>query len=107
MLATMSDWDDIKQRLLSFCRNASPHELQAYVTAKTLYIAVNGESDIRGGIGGYHMLESIKSMLPRIKNDEDRILAYLVVASLTTRSKFKSLCRLALELEGHNGDGAG
>ena len=103
----LSDWNDFKQRLLIFCRNASPHELQAYVTAKTLYIAVNGnvESDIRGGIVGYHMLESIKDMLPRIKNDEDRILAYLVVASLTTRSKFKSLCRLALELEDRNGGG--
>jgi len=101
------DWNDFKQRLLSFCRNASPHELQAYVTAKTLYIAVNGVSNLRGGIGGYHVLEDLKDMLPRIRNDEDRILAYLVVASLTTRSKFKSLCRLALELEGRYGGGTG
>jgi len=103
----MSDWNDFKQRLLIFCRNANPHELQAYVSAKALYIAVNGESDLRGGIVGYHMLEDLKDMLPRIKNDEDRILAYLVVASLTTRSKFKSLCRLALELERRYGDGTG
>ena len=95
----MSDWSDFKQRLLAFCRNASPHELQAYVSAKALYIAVNGESDLRGGIGGYHVLEDLKDMLPRIRNDEDRVLAYLVIASMTTRSKFKTLCRLALELE--------
>ena len=99
----MSDWSDFKRRLLSFCRNASPHELQAYVSAKTLYMVVNGEGDLRGGIGGYHMLEDLKDMLPRIRNDEDRVLAYLVIASMTTRSKFKTLCRLALELEGRYG----
>jgi len=102
-----SDWSDFKRRLLTFCRNASPHELQAYVTAKTLYIAVNGEGDLRGGIGGYHILEDLKDMLPRIRNDEDRVLAYLVIASMTTGSKFKTLCRLALELERQYGGSTG
>jgi len=106
-LTTVSDWSDFKQRLLSFCRNASQHELQVYVTPKTLYIAVNGETDLRGGIGGYHVLEDLKDMLPRIRDDEDRILAYLVIASLVTKSKFKSLCRLALELERRYGRGTG
>jgi len=103
----VSDWNNFKQRLLIFCRSASPRELGMYVTAKTLYIIINGEGDLRGGIGGYHMLEDLKDMLPRIRDDEDRILAYLVIASLTTRSKFKSLCRLALELERQYGGGTG
>jgi hypothetical protein len=102
-----TDWSDFKQRLLSFCRNASPHELNMRVTAKTLYIILNGGTDVRGGIASYHMLEDLKDMFLRIRSDEDRILASLVIASLTTGSRFKSLCSLVLELEGHNGDGAG
>jgi len=46
-------------------------------------------------------------MFLRIRSDEDRILASLVIASLTTGSRFKSLCSLVLELERRYGDGAG
>jgi len=77
-----------------------------YVTAKTLYIVVNGGTDVRGGIASYHMLEDLKDMFLRIRSDEDRILASLVIAALTTGSRFKSLCSLVLELEGRYGDGA-
>ncbi len=88
-----SNWDEFKQRLLIFCKNASSRELSMRVTAKTLYLVLNGGTDVRGGIASYHMLEDLKDMFLRIRSDEDRILAALVIASLTTGSKFKSLCR--------------
>jgi hypothetical protein len=101
-----SNWDEFKHRLLAFCKNASPRELGMYVTAKTLYFVVNGGADVRGGIASYHMLEDLKDMFLRIRSDEDKVLASLVIAALTTGSKFKSLCNLILELEGRYGDGA-
>jgi len=100
-------WNDFKQRLLVFCKNASSHELAMRVTAKTLYVVLNGGTDFRGGITSYHMLENLKDMFLRVRSDEDRILASLVIAALTTGSKFKSLCSLVLELERRYGDSTG
>ncbi|MCG2890530.1 MAG: hypothetical protein L7G97_07015 [Acidilobus sp.] len=102
-----SNWEEFKQRLLTFCKNASPRELSMRVTAKALYLVLNGGADVRGGIASYHMLEDLKDMFLRVRDDEDRILAALVIASLTTGSRFKSLCSLVLELERRYGDGAG
>jgi hypothetical protein len=100
-------WSDLKQRLLVFCKNASSRELSMRVTAKTLYLILNGGTDVRGGIASYHMLENLKDMFLRVRSDEDRILASLVIAALTTGSKFKSLCSLILELERRYGDSTG
>jgi len=100
-------WSDLKQRLLVFCKNASSRELSMRVTAKTLYLILNGGTDVRGGIASYHMLENLKDMFLRVRSDEDRILASLVIAALTTGSKFKSLCSLMLELERRYGDSTG
>jgi len=100
-------WSDFKQRLLTFCKNASSRELGMRVTAKTLYVILNGGTDVRGGIASYHMLEDLKDMFLRIRGDEDRILASLLIAALTTGSKFKSLCSLVSELERRYGDGTG
>jgi len=46
-------------------------------------------------------------MFLRVRSDEDRILASLVIAALTTGSKFKSLCSPLLELERRYGDSTG
>jgi hypothetical protein len=100
-------WSDLKQRLLVFCKNASSRELSMRVTAKTLYLILNGGTDVRGGIASYHMLENLKDMFLRVRSDEDRILASLVIAALTTGSKFKSLCSPLLELERRYGDSTG
>ena len=106
-----SNWSYFKQSLLSFCRSASPRELTKNVSTKTLYIAINGRKSngresLRGGIASYHMFEDLVSMLPRVKDDDDKILAPMVVAAIVNGARFKSLCDTLLELEGHDGVGA-
>ena len=101
-----SNWSYFKLSLLSFCRSASPRELTKNVTTKTLYIAINGRESLRGGIASYHMFEDLVSMLPRVKDDDDKILAPMVVAAIANGARFKSLCDALLELEGHDGVGA-
>ena len=101
-----SNWSYFKLSLLSFCRSASPRELTKNVSTKTLYIAINGRKSLRGGIASYHMFEDLVSMLPRVKDDDDKILAPMVVAAIVNGARFKSLCDALLELEGHDGVGA-